>query len=346
MNKLFASFCTTGLAVLVLILSGYADAQSCNNADPGNTPGNTGCVSFVYRGQAVTYSTVRSADGKIWLRQNLGSNAVASSLTDTGAYGDLFQWGRWDDGHQLRNSALQANAPTPNNPSGLSGNSTGFYSAGYNSSSNWWSGGTPDNQWTAANPSLVTAVNGADPCKAIGAGWRLPTVNEIETVLTAENILDTSSALASNLKLVPAGMKDYNGIFSPGTRLYLWSSSSSPYAGSGQHLYISQYSALTNSGGRDGGMSVRCIKDTSVMLGTSDLGKSYAGVYPNPTDGILNIKTDIPAENVMMFNAALQKLNVGFSENKIDLQQFPKGTYFLEIHLKDGKTLSRKILKK
>lgn len=82
------------------------------------------------------------------------------------------------------------------------------------------------------------------------------------------------------------------------------------------------------------------------MLGTSDLGKSYAGVYPNPTDGILNIKTDIPAENVMMFNAAGQKLNVGFSENKIDLQHFPKGTYFLEIHLKDGKTLSRKILKK
>lgn len=191
MNKVFISFCITGMAVLLLIISGYADAQSCNNTDPGNTSGNTGCVSFVYRGQGVTYSTVRSADGKIWIRQNLGSSAVASSLTDTGAYGDLFQWGRGDDGHQLRNSALQANAPTPNNPSGLSGNSTGFYSAGYNSSANWWSGGAPDNQWTASSPSSVTAINGADPCKAIGAGWRLPTVNEIETVLTVENISDT-----------------------------------------------------------------------------------------------------------------------------------------------------------
>ncbi|WP_294282454.1 T9SS type A sorting domain-containing protein [uncultured Chryseobacterium sp.] len=346
MNKLFISFCTTGLAVLLVMISGYADAQGCNNTDPGNTPGNTGCVSFVYRGQGVTYSTVRSADGKVWLQQNLGSSTVASSLTDTGAYGDLFQWGRWDDGHQLRNSALQANAPTPNNPSGLSGNSTGFYSAGYNSPSNWWSAGAPDNQWTASSSSAITAVNGADPCKAIGAGWKLPTVNEIEALLTAENISDTSSALASNLKLVPAGMKDYNGIFSPGTRLYLWSSSSSPYTGSGQHLYISQYSALTNSGGRDGGMSVRCIKDASSMLGTSDLGKSYAGVYPNPTEGIVNIKAEAPVDHVMILNVAGQKLKADFSGNRIDLQQFPKGLYFLEIHLKNGKTLSQKILKK
>lgn len=345
MNRLFTSFCITGLMLFLLRVSGYADAQTCSNADPGNAPGDTGCVSFVYRGQGVVYSTVRSADGKIWLRQNLGSNAVASSLTDTGAYGDLFQWGRWDDGHQSRNSALQANAPSPNNPSGLNGNSTGFYSAGYNSSSNWWAGGVSDNQWTASNPFSATAVNGADPCKAIGAGWRLPASGEIEALLTAENISDMSSALASNLKLVPAGMKDYNGIFSPGTRLYLWSSSSSPYAGSGQHLYISQYSALTNSGRRDGGMSVRCIKDASSMLGISDLGKSYAGVYPNPTDGILNLKTDAPVENVVTSNAAGQKLKVDFSGNRIDLQQFPKGIYFLEIHLKNGEILSRKILK-
>ncbi len=344
MNTLFTSICTTGLAALLLIVPKYAAAQNCTGADPGNTPGSLGCISFTYQGQPVTYSTVRGADGKIWLRQNLGSTKAAASLTDTGAYGDLFQWGRWDDGHQLANSALEPAAPVPNNPSGLNGGNSGFYSAGYQSTSNWWSGGTANDQWTAGSPASATVSNGADPCRAIGTGWRLPAVDEIEAVLTAENISDISSAFASNLKLVPAGMKDYNGIFSPGTRLYLWSSSPSPYNGSGQHLYISQYSALTNSGSRDGGMSVRCTKEAS-SLSVSDFRKTAVMLYPNPTRGVLYLNTDDEIEYVHVTDASGREIKVQYADGKIDTVNLPVGTYIMEIAVKNKEKIIRKIIK-
>jgi hypothetical protein len=320
--------------------------QACTNTDPGNNPGDLGCVTFNYGGQTVTYTTVRGADGKIWLQQNLGSTKVAESLTDADSYGDLFQWGRWDDGHQKRNSVLIGTPPSANDPSGLSGGNAAFYSAGYNSSSNWWKNGITSDKWEASNASSATATNGVDPCKAIGGNWRLPNVDEINTAMTAENIAEYNSALSSNLKLVPAGMKDYSGIFSPATRLYLWSSSSSPYTGNGQHLYISQFSTLTNSAGRDAGMSVRCIKDLTIGLGTNDIRKSITvGVYPNPTNGILNIKADTIIEKVNVTNMVGQRVNTQFSNNQINMQGLPNGVYIVELLLKDGQKISKKVIK-
>ena len=38
--------------------------------------------------------TVTSATGKVWMDRNLGAGRVATSSTDTEAYGDLYQWGR------------------------------------------------------------------------------------------------------------------------------------------------------------------------------------------------------------------------------------------------------------
>lgn len=317
----------------------------CNNTDPGNNPGDVGCVTFNYRGQSVTYKTVRGTDGKIWLQQNLGSTKVATSLTDSDAYGDLFQWGRWDDGHQLRNSTLSSTAPSPNNPSGLNIGNTIFYSAAYNSSSNFWSGGATSDTWNAVNASSATATNGADPCKAIGLDWRLPTVGEIDAAMTAENISEFNSALSSHLKLIPAGMKDYSGIFSPGTRLYLWSSSASPYAGSSQHLYISGFSTLSNSASRDAGMSVRCIKDVTTGLGTSEIKKITVGVYPNPTNGILNIKTDSKIITVNVTNIVGQRLKIQYSNHQINMQGLPNGVYIVELVLKNGQKISKKVIK-
>ena len=130
-NKSVTSNAAHTTAILaVSICETAATTPVCNNTEPGTNPGDIGCVTFNYRGQPVSYTTVRGADGKIWLQQNLGSTKIATSLTDSEAYGDLFQWGRWDDGHQLRNSSLSSSAPSPNNPSGLNGGNAAFYSAG------------------------------------------------------------------------------------------------------------------------------------------------------------------------------------------------------------------------
>jgi hypothetical protein len=48
----------------------------------------------------LVYSTVTSPDtGKVWLDRNLGATQVATSKTDSAAYGHYYQWGRNDDGH-------------------------------------------------------------------------------------------------------------------------------------------------------------------------------------------------------------------------------------------------------
>ena len=60
-------------------------------------------VTFVYNGGTVTYGTVESAGGRCWMDRNLGASQVATSSNDVASYGDLFQWGRGADGHQLVN---------------------------------------------------------------------------------------------------------------------------------------------------------------------------------------------------------------------------------------------------
>ena len=61
--------------------------------------------------------TVVSNTGRVWMDRNLGASRVATSPTDTLAYGDLYQWGRGADGHQLRTSNVTSTLSTTDNPS-------------------------------------------------------------------------------------------------------------------------------------------------------------------------------------------------------------------------------------
>src|SRR5690606_28383203 len=93
--------------------------------------GETGSVTFNYRGSSIVYTTVKAKDGRIWLQQNIGATRVATSNTDAAAYGHYFQWGRWDDGHQIKETAIGSETmPSPNNPNGLNkvtGSNNPFY---------------------------------------------------------------------------------------------------------------------------------------------------------------------------------------------------------------------------
>jgi hypothetical protein len=76
--------------------------EYCGTISPPFTCGIS-TVTFNYKGNIVTYGTVIS-NNRCWLDRNLGAAQVATSSTDAAAYGDLFQWGRLDDGHQVRTS--------------------------------------------------------------------------------------------------------------------------------------------------------------------------------------------------------------------------------------------------
>lgn len=54
--------------------------------------------------------------GRVWMDRNLGASKVANNSNDVSAYGDLYQWGRFGDGHQFRNSAITNALSTGNTP--------------------------------------------------------------------------------------------------------------------------------------------------------------------------------------------------------------------------------------
>lgn len=236
----------------------YTQEVPCNQA-PGENTGDTGCVTFTYKGTQTTYTTVRSSDGKIWIQQNLGSDSVATSSTDANAYGDLFQWGRWDDGHQSRNSVASSTLPSPNNPLGLLGEDPNFYM----SEPEWWAAGTGTDTWEGKSQDEVTETNGCDPCKALGQGWRLPNESDWESVIESENITNIATAFQSNLKLTVAGTRSSSNISNAGVRGYYWSSTVSATNNSfSKFLYYSNAIVNPSAGGyREQGSSIRCLRD-------------------------------------------------------------------------------------
>jgi len=338
-NCLVLAYSQNGTKVKRLSLS-----PPCNNTDPGSNPGDLGCVKFNYRGQTVSYTTVRAADGKVWLQQNLGSSRIAASFDDAGSYGDLFQWGRWDDGHQLRNSTT-ATALSANAPDGLAG--TNAFITGLGSGS-WWATNATSDRWNEESSSSVTPTNGADPCKAIGPGWRLPASAEWVALVGAEGINNPATAYASRLKLPAGGYRsNTSGVLTfVGQRGYFWSSETANTGG--KYLYVGSSTVTPTSGGPRGqGESVRCVKDFS-GLSTSEAALTVNPVqlYPNPTSGILYIKADSSVEGLNITNVAGQKMTADLSGNQLNMQGLPTGLYIIEIKLKgQSETIVKKVIR-
>lgn len=278
------------LDLIVTLEQGSSTA--CNNTMPGTAAGSTGCVTFNYLGAPVTYTTVRANDGNVWLQQNMGSAQVGNVKTDTLAYGHMFQWGRWDDGHQLRTSATGA-APSPNDPTGIGTGSTTFYTG--SGTAAWWNGGALSDTWAATTNTQVTATDGCDPCKAMGAGWRLPTETEWAGVVSSEMMTNTNTAFSSNLKLVIGGSRSFtNGAYSfEGTRGYYWSSTTSSTGA--KYLYYSDAVMNASAGNnRGGGAAVRCIYSQTVGVTAVDVTtQNNVPATITAMNGTLQLEADV-----------------------------------------------------
>lgn len=242
----------------------FFNPVNAQTKDPGQVVGTTGAVTFIYKGQKTTLTTVRTKDGNVWLQQDLGSRQVGKMADDVLAFGDLFQWGRWDDGHQQRDPVYSANKEAkPSNPAGL--NKTGKNPYLYNGINAWWLSGTSSDTWTASTPAEATETNGCDPCRALGAGWHLPSIEEWQAVLQAEEITDGSSSDNSNLKLTYSGQRDWNGITinnRPRGGFY-WSSTPANQNGGAKGLMIYAEGVKTSGAMYRGcGNAIRCLKST------------------------------------------------------------------------------------
>jgi hypothetical protein len=212
-------------------------------------------VTFTYNGQTVTYGVITSAvTGRKWLDRNLGAPNVPAAFNDWQNEGDLFQWGRGADGHQLINRAPSSIGTTAVNGStatlSLSDNPGHALFITPAAAPFDWRSPQNENLWQTSS-----GINNVCP-----TGWHVPTKVEWE----AESLGVLQDAYAQ-LNITTGGVRNFNGSFSnvPSAGLY-WSSTL--FQGTSNTAwainFISSNAAFTNTSNPNShGLSVRCIKD-------------------------------------------------------------------------------------
>lgn len=82
-------------------------------------------------------------------------------------------------------------------------------------------------------------------------------------------------------------------------------------------------------------------------LGTSETSKiknSSISIYPNPTKGEINIKTDKKIKNMSVIDASGKTLSTNNS-GTTDISSLPKGIYLLKADFSDGTSKTEKVIK-
>ena len=229
----------TGLVVYCTDCGGYGELEVYNGTSWVNMVGGVAAVPV----PTITNPTTN----RIWMDRNLGASQVATSSTDTQAYGDLYQWGRKTDGHEKRNSGTST-APLTT----FDQNSNLFII----SNSDWLN---------PSNSNLWQGVNGNNnPCPA---SFRIPTQAEWQAEIATWQVTGNASDRAFNslLKLPLTGFRDYTTIgplFFVGSAANYWTSTIGSVPETAIAIYFSTF-LLNDTGESDRsiGSAVRCIKD-------------------------------------------------------------------------------------
>jgi hypothetical protein len=198
---------------------------------------------FCASGATTVVNVTNPTTGKIWMDRNLGASQAATSSADALAYGDLYQWGRGNDGHQCRTSPTTITLTSADQPA------NGNFILASNSPYDWRS---------PQNVNLWQGVNGVNnPCPS---GYRIPTEAEFNAERLSWSSLNSAGAFASPLKFPMAGSRNYSDglLYDVGTFGYCWSSGVSSTSSS--LLYINSNSGIMFTYYRSQGFSVRCIK--------------------------------------------------------------------------------------
>ncbi|MCP4232415.1 MAG: hypothetical protein GY770_02345 [Aestuariibacter sp.] len=199
-------------------------------------------------GGITTVVEVESA-GYTWMDRNMGATQVATSSTDANSYGDLYQWGRCADGHQIRTSSTTStNATTavPNDGNSWDGK---FITEG----------DSPYDWLTPQNDNLWQGAGGTNnPCPS---GFRLSTLTELNNERLSWATNNAAGAYGSALKLTLVGYRDNANGSIPAVGDYgnYWSSTVDGIKS--RYVYFYSGNAAMHLQNRAHGFAVRCLKD-------------------------------------------------------------------------------------
>jgi len=220
--------------IFIILLS--CKSEEIQNIIPNSTTSSS-------RDKTTVVVEVKSKTGRIWMDRNLGASQVAISPTDDKAFGDLYQWGRGADGHQLRSSITSKNT----SPTDVC--KTFTFILPQNEPFDWR---------IPQNNELWQGVNGINnPCPE---GFRLPTERELQIERQSWKSGSSESAFNSPLKWQLAGAR-YDNFIDDAFGKY-WSSTVGGVNDQGaKSLFIAKNNSNLTVDNRFFGQCIRCIKD-------------------------------------------------------------------------------------
>ncbi len=223
----------------------------CSEVEPFAECGDN--LSFTYRGSTVVYGTIESpTTGECWLDRNLGASKVAQSYDDEDAFGDLFQWGRLDDGHQDRESNTTTTTSADNSPG------HNEFIINTNNPYSWQVPQTCD-LWQSASCEN-------NPCPP---GWKVPDRDEWTAETGAWESDDYREDAFNTLKLTAAGNRSHfsGDLDNAGSRGYYWTTECTPNYYSGDPNYHGAFRQIISEESKwrlrhrlGEGQAIRCIK--------------------------------------------------------------------------------------
>jgi len=187
--------------------------------------------------------------GDIWMDRDLGAYQQATSSQDTASFGYLYQWGRFTDGHQCRNSTTTTTNATSSTP-----NDGNVWDEKFITEPN-----NPQDWLVPQDNTLWQGLNGTNnPCPV---GFRIPTIIELEAERLSWASSDRAGAYDSPLKFAVGGFRATTGnILTVGANTYNWSST--VIGTESYYLFSTNSTAGTyDDASRANGMGIRCIKD-------------------------------------------------------------------------------------
>lgn len=83
---------------------------------------------------------------------------------------------------------------------------------------------------------------------------------------------------------------------------------------------------------------------TTTSLSTAEVEARNTKIYPNPTKGLVNIKTTKKIDSVSVFDSAGKKV-LNSKNMDIDISTFAKGVYMMTVNFSDGTKVEKKVIK-